>query len=350
MSTRIQILSGFDAKAPAAILISTPKVRLLLDAGGPLQADQPCDWFAGIEADALILSHDHVDHIGSVGQLPSMPVYATAPVATQLPEGCLHRLLPAQGDIDIGGIRLRCGRAGHSLGGVWLHLELAGGLFYSGDFSLESQLYPFDVPPPAATALLDASYGSYQTPQQHCLETLQALFAEPCLFPVPPSGRAIEMALWFDALGLTSWSMDNACYQALLTLLQQPAGLFASGTYARLQQLAMHYRGFDDQAQLLLAADPEGLSGEAGRLIADPGCRHQVIYTGYLPPAAQAAVEDGRARFARWNVHPRQQDVLWLAEQLQARRVMPLFTPLQRPHWQAQLGERLWLQHDFVLE
>jgi len=48
------------------------------------------------------------------------------------------------------------------VGGVWLHLNYWGrGLFYSGDFSLESTFISFHYAAESQQALLDASYGLY---------------------------------------------------------------------------------------------------------------------------------------------------------------------------------------------
>ncbi|QEW06460.1 MBL fold metallo-hydrolase [Nitrincola iocasae] len=348
MSVRVHILSGLDAKAPAAIRIDVKGRTLLLDAGGPLQADEPCDWYLDQSPDAILITHDHVDHIGAVRWLPeTIPLYCTPTVAQRLPAGRRWHPLPRQGTITIEGINITCGLAGHSLDGIWLHLDIAGGIFYSGDFSFESLLYPFDRPPRAALALLDASYGLYSVDQSHCRDALQAKLNRASLLPVPPSGRALELALWCQTLELP-WTFDPACQKFHAALQGLPANLLKPGIQQQLAQLTP--RPWDtpenpDLALIRLAADAEGVAGEAGRLISDPDYTGQVIYTGYTPPKARADITSGRAEWCRWNVHPRLPCIQSLADTLQAEQVIPLFCPIDAAGWQAALGKRLRLDH-----
>ncbi len=340
MNASIDILSGLNAKAPAAILVKSRGRSLLLDAGGALEAGAASGWTLPQMPDAVVLTHDHVDHCAALHQVPTqVPVYATAPVAAVLQGRREVRLLPLSGTLEIAGIQVTTGQAGHSLGGVWLHLALGDGLFYSGDFSLESTLFAFDPPPPAGLALLDASYGLYDRSQVECRSALEPWLEGPLLLPVPPSGRALELALWLDARPGTYWTLDNACRQQLEQLQQLPCGLLQPGIVERLARLRP--QPFGDDVPIILAANPDGVGGEAGRLIeTQPG--RPVLYTGYMPSRARAQVASGRAHWQRWNVHPRLGDVLSLAKRLQARRVVPLFScldPLEA--WQQALGNRL---------
>ncbi len=148
MSATIQILSGLGDKGPAAIVVEAQGKRLLLDAGGALHPGEPVTWARGLAVDAVLISHDHVDHIGGVVELPAqIPLYCTPLVAKALPPQRAWQPLPYRGRLDVEGIAVTTGQAGHSLGGVWLHLDVAGGIFYSGDACFESRLFPFDAPP-----------------------------------------------------------------------------------------------------------------------------------------------------------------------------------------------------------
>nr|WP_067294695.1 MBL fold metallo-hydrolase [Marinobacterium profundum] len=344
---RVEILSGLNAKAPAAILIHGHDSCLLLDAGGALEAGADSGWVLPQIPDAVLLSHDHVDHCAALHQVPEgVPVYATAPVAAGLQDRPDIRLLPLQGSIEIAGITVTTGQAGHSLGGVWLHLALGDGVFYSGDFSLESTLFALDTPPPAALALLDASYGLYDRAQQACRAELEPWLERPLLLPVPPSGRALEMALWLNDRPDCDWTLDDPCRRQLDLLQSLPPGLLQPGVAERLARLKP--QPFGDDVPIILAANPDGVGGEAGRIIAQQAQQAQraVLYTGYMPSVAQAQVDSGRAHWLRWNVHPRLSDVLQLAEVLDARRVVPLFSrldPLEA--WQQALGSRLLMQN-----
>ncbi|WP_409526423.1 MBL fold metallo-hydrolase [Nitrincola sp. MINF-07-Sa-05] len=356
MSIKVEIISGLGEKAPAAILIHAHGRRLLLDAGGPMQPDEPCDWYLGLglaqgqdqSIDAILISHDHVDHIGSVRWLPDyIPLYCTAQVARSLPSGRLWHPLPTRGEIEIEGVRITCGQAGHSLGGLWLHLDLAGGIFYSGDFSTESLLYPFDQPPPADLALLDASYGTYDTDQTECrqalLERLTGPTLIPTLLPVPPSGRALELALWCQAQQI-EWALDPVCEGFMQALLQLSPDLLLPGVQTQLSQLTpipWHARESDHPRLIRLAANANGIGGESGRLIEDESYTGQVIYTGYTPAKARADIAAGRAKWLRWNVHPRLSDLQNLADDLSASQVIPLFCSMQQTErWKKAFGER----------
>ena len=343
---QVEVLSGRGGKQPAAILIDTGTQRVLLDAGASLETahDDGADaWLGRALAkglDAVLITHDHVDHIGAAHRVPAaIPLYVTAEAAAGLPPGRPWQAMPLRGQwrLERPGARpvlVRTGASGHSLGGVWLHLsdpdDVDGGVFYSGDVSLESTWLAFDVPPRAELALLDASYGMDDTAQPLRQAALAARLDRPTLLPVPPSGRALEMALWLDALGRRDWSMDSACRDVLAQALAAPAHQFAPGVQARLAALQPRARQFDAQAPLLLAADADGQGGEAGRLLADPALRHQVIYTGYMPPALATAAAAGSCML-RWNVHPRLRDLGTLLEVTQASRWLPLFTAQPMP-------------------
>lgn len=342
MNARLEILSGLGGKAPAALLLEAGTARILIEAGGALEPGMEIGWELpeGRPLDAVVITHDHVDHIGAAYRLPvDVPVYTTEPVAMALPDSLQHRPLPLNGELEIAGIRVRCGQAGHSLGGVWLHFDIGGGLFYSGDYSLESTLFRVDPPPPAELVLLDASYGLYDKPQTDCRAALLARLEQPTLLPVPASGRALEMALWLDEQGI-DWAMDQRCADQLDTLKSLPEGCFQPGVRERLERLSGS--GSLDRSHVALIGSPEGVGEEIERLIAR-GDR-QLLYTGYTPPKARADVEEGRASWLRWNVHPRSSDLRRLSDILGASRVIPLFTGLEPlVRWREVLGDALYL-------
>lgn len=345
MSTTITVLSGFGAKAAAAILIHSEGVRILLDAGGNLEPGLDKGWDFPDNLDAIIISHDHIDHCHGLQDLTEhVPIYATASVAQQLPHNANIKLnikpLPLNGNINIAGIEVSVGQAGHSLAGIWVHLAIAGGVFYSGDFSLESQLFPFDQPPPAQTVLLDASYGLYQTSAETAKQKLLQLLAtnRQILLPVPPSGRALEIALWLEQLGINDWQLGPCCLTPQQAQ-QLPNELFSPQARQQFSQISDH-RG--DQAKIFICGDADGTGGEALRLMQQYGAQLFTIYTGYLPSKAQDDVKAGRAACVRWNVHPRQQDLAQLIDQLQAKRCLPLFCQIDdQQYWRDSISERL---------
>ncbi len=163
---RITILSGLFAKGPAAVLVEAGGARLLFDLGrGPEPgAAVPLDGVGRV--DALLLTHGHVYHAGALDRLTELgdpPVWATAELRAlrDLPEG---GTLPLSGSVEVAGLAVRTGRAGHAPGGVWLHLAAGEGLLYTGDVLDRSEVLAFDPPPAAGTLLVDASYGLDPTP------------------------------------------------------------------------------------------------------------------------------------------------------------------------------------------
>jgi hypothetical protein len=156
-----------------------------------------------------------------------------------------------------GEITVTTGSCGHALGGVWFHLNIAGGLFYSGDFSMESALFHFDTPPPAGGAA-DASYGLYDVAQSAQWDKLQTLFSLPTLCPVPPSGRAVELAMLLQDRGIPilRWMPLPTC-----------SGRWWNTTMAACDSAQRSCAVYSDFRHFLQAhvvvADPDGQSGMA---------------------------------------------------------------------------------------
>lgn len=329
----VEVLSGLGEKGPACIRLWTGRQLWLLDAGFGPEASAPFrpEWLTG--AAAVLVTHDHVDHIGGVAHAirAGLPIHATAQTARALPPGADLRLLPERGQTVIDGIPVTTGRNGHALGGVWLHFGLGeAGLFYSGDWSEESGWFAFDPPPPAGTALLDASYQLDTVAQAARRAALdRALDALPpdsrVLFPVPPSGRAGELALHLLPRG--GVSLDETCAAAC-------AGMLASGEVRGAAQAIRPLlgRGFDPTARFLICDTPNADAGMARRIVQDwresgmLGRQGVVFFTGHMTAHARAIAAQG-GRFLRWNVHPPLPDQRAMLARLRARRMMPLFCP-----------------------
>lgn len=354
---QITVLSGFGSKSSACILVQARGTRLLLDAGGPLFPGQACDWYRDLDVDAVIITHDQPDHAGGVHLLPDhIPIYASAATARCLPPGRIWRELPIQGLTYINGIAVQSGRSGHALGAVWLHLDIGGGVFYSGDFSCESLLYPFDLPPSAELILLDATYGLYDQTRSLACEALEQLLQEkPALLPVPPSGRAVEIALWRHQAGFNDWALDPLCYESLTRLVYEAGDLLLPGIKQQLRDIMPQAAAFDPDAHLVLAGEADGIHGTSGRLIRDSaaaffgsegqeGYRH-LIHTGHVGPHSPKGTHT-----LRWNVHPRLSDLRWVVNMLEPRYSVPLFTTIHdERQWASVMGKSLSLQSSWTL-
>ncbi|MCO7229561.1 MBL fold metallo-hydrolase [Halomonas sp. CnH100-B] len=341
MSATIQILSGLGGKGPAAVVVEAQGKRLLLDAGGALHPGEPITWARGLDVDAVLISHDHVDHIGGVAELPTqIPLYCTPLVAKALPPQRAWQPLPYRGRINVEGMTVTTGQAGHSLGGVWLHLDVAGGIFYSGDACFESRMFPFDAPPPANTALLDASYGRYDQPQAHCIHAIGKALDHPLVLPVPETGRALEMALWLaeeaDQRHLP-FAIDPIIRDNLAALLALPNDLRREGLDEAIQALLKRHNARDPALWLV---------SDRGDNPAD-WPHHRLLHTGYLTPQRRQQLAAGEVLWQRWNVHLRASHLVALANQLQAAQVAPLFTSLHaeaETTWRELLSERFITQ------
>lgn len=338
MSVNIDILSGLGDKGPAAIVVEANGKRLLLDAGGALHPGDTITWANNLDVDAVLISHDHVDHIGGVAHLPDdVPLYCTPLVAQAQPPGRAWRPLPERGSLTVAGIGVTTGQAGHSLGGVWLHLAIDSGVFYSGDACFESRVFPFDTPPKAATALLDGSYGSYDAPQAACYQQLRQQLHRPLALPVPTTGRALELALWLSQLALQqgiSLAIDPAIRSALANLLAQPTTLRRPGIDAAIARVLTGKN--DPNATLQLISDRDDTP--------DQWPNHHLLHTGYLTPERCAQLATGKISAQRWNVHLRASHLVALADQLGASQTVPLFTQLNDNElnaWSRLLAKRL---------
>ncbi|WP_191603229.1 MBL fold metallo-hydrolase [Marinomonas algicola] len=349
MKISIDVLSGMGRKTAAAILLTFStsgrgrSVRFLLDAGGALEAGENKGWEMPANLDAIFISHDHEDHMGALREmvqqetLSQVPVYATLAVQKQLPSGLNYKILPVSGAITVAGVTVTTGSAGHSFGGVWLHFNIGNGIFYSGDFSMESTLYAFTTPPEAEIALLDASYGLYDETLEQCKRKLKTFLTQEkaLLMPVPQTGRALEIACWLSSMGYHNWSLAADCISPENALSGSKEGI-CDAMIPVLSSLSR--KPFDVSAKVILCGDPDGMSGEASELLAQPE-RYIPIYTGHLPEHAQYSVKKGDAFFVRWNVHPRQRDLKKLIDQLQCQLCLPLFQAIKDLSvWQKALG------------
>lgn len=329
----LKALGGFDAKGPACFLLEIDGVRLLLDMGRGPDAGRRPD-LAGIgPVDAVLISHCHADHTGSLDWLARIgapPVYATAPTRALSDIAILRDAqdLPAFG--EIAGLIVETGPAGHAPGAIWMRIGGRLGLVYSGDYAEGLGLLQVSPLPPAEIAILDCSYGVEQDSIQiQTAALLKELCTGPCLVPAPPAGRGLEIALACLDQGLLVSICDHIRAVAE-TLIGFPDWL-AEGGAVRLRSLLQQARSLRPGAPLagiMIAAGANcgsGLSQELGprALTAEV----PVIFTGHLSQGSPAAawVQEGRAKRLRWNVHPDRTALKHMLTQTGAKLVMPAF-------------------------
>jgi Cft2 family RNA processing exonuclease len=330
----LRLISGVGKKGPACFALQAQGKRLVLDLGeGPPPGCLP-EIGSAAPADALILSHDHKDHIGGLSLLAKLgnpPVYATEIVAQSLPENIKARPLPIRGTTEVLGIPLETGRNGHAPGGVWLHFGFDEAFLYTGDYSAESALYAYDPPSrPAATALIDCSYGDYEKPLPACWSELAAHLGKGALLlPVPANGRGPEIALELMRHGCRDIFIDEAMQRALRQL-GNGAGISLHPELAEeIHRLAELTQPIDGARGVMLAASADGASGATARLLHEFERSPDVaiLFTGYINPntPAERLAQNGRAQRMRWNVHPRLSDTVALARTVRARTIIPAF-------------------------
>jgi Cft2 family RNA processing exonuclease len=325
-------VSGLGAKGPACFLVEAGDARLLLDLGyGP----QPGVWpdVSGVgRVDAVLLSHSHNDHAGGLellGEVGHPRVFASGIVAGLIKDHDVAPL-PLQGVTEVCGIRVTTGRNGHAPGGIWIHIDVGGGLLYMGDYSTESLLYAFDPPPRAATAIVDSSYGDYDVPMADCIRTFDPVFdAPPVLLPVPAAGRGPEVALHVLRSGRGLPHIDEGIRSGITNLLERAHASLHPGVEDDLERIRREAPAIHGAAGIMVAVSGDALYGEARRLVAEweDADSPAIVFTGYRPPGSPSdrLTQSGRARALRWNVHPRVSDNARLVREIGAKTVLPAF-------------------------
>lgn len=335
---RLTAISGVGAKGPACFLLETGHARLLLDLGyGPAPGQWPDVSGVG-QVDALVLSHGHRDHAGAMklaSQIGNPPLHATPAVLDRLGRSGGGMALPLHGESRVCGIKVRTGRNGHAPGGVWLHIDLEGGFLYMGDYGVESPIYAYDCPPPAATVVLDASYGDYGGSMKDCAARLAPVFERGAvLVPVPPDGRGPELAyhVWTSHGILPCLSAELRA--SIGRMVDTERDSLRPGVADELARIAGDAPPITGPQGILLTGRADASDGEAASLAEswEREAGPEIVFSGYFPPGspAQRLVDSGRARYIRWNAHPRLSDNVELARSVVAKTVVPAFGDANR--------------------
>ncbi|MGV3651198.1 MAG: MBL fold metallo-hydrolase [Devosia sp.] len=332
----LRAISGFGSKGPACFLLEFEGRRILLDCGkGP--DDDALPDLSGLERlDAVVITHAHPDHFGALhllGGLGTPPIYATS-LTAEITEAARHgqvRHLPLSGEAELCGLPVLTGRAGHAPGGIWLRIGGPDGLLYTGDFSHEGVLFPLDPFPKARLLVADAAYGNFDATLETALRRLVTIAQDgPLLLPVPAAGRGLEMAILFHEAGLPV-GLCPAHRSMAGRLLDHPEGSRGEPRL-RLEAMIKAASVLDEGSQpggVALAATANAETGLACVLVEHWQGRAQIIFTGHRArgTASEHLVQAGKARFVRWNVHPRRRDLDALLEAVAPEQLLPAFLP-----------------------
>ncbi|GAA0609419.1 MBL fold metallo-hydrolase [Paenochrobactrum glaciei] len=352
-------VSGLSGKMPACFVLEMDGKRIMLDLGeGPEPGIYPDLAHVG-DVDCIVLSHAHMDHAAALHLRPQIgnpPVYATRTTWSFLGDAPVaeadRRFLPDQGACLIEGLTAQTGRCGHSPGGIWVHFSDHGGVTYTGDWSVESNLLPFDMPPVADTLLTDASYGDRDEALEDQFSKIYDACEDGAVLCVPSHGRGPEMALAFLARGHIP-RLGKSIYAEIEQLLENET-LYDVTQKPVLKALLQQqdYNSAFSTTDIIITTEANAESGHSAELLAEFGANGNFIFTGHVPDntPAKTMLTNGTAQWFAWNVHPRQRDVIAIADQTRARFVLPAFVdPKKAENLFTILGERLCCEQELTL-
>jgi hypothetical protein len=333
----IEAVSGVGEKAPAAFLVTVGERRILFDLGeGPTPGQRP-DLLKLSPVDSICLTHSHSDHTGALDlheRLGTPLVYATERtwqgMPSRLPPKRFRRKLPEFGSTLVCGVPILTGRSGHAPGGVWLHVGVGDGLTYTGDWSGESQLFPFDPPPNAGVLVTDASYGDRDTGIEEQIERLVGALGEGAVLPVPDNGRGPEMALRLFHRGLRPRLCPVLVCEVERLMSREGDSLKPeSRSIFRRVIEDSQVEGAYDENEVIIAVDATAEHGLSSELAMHQTPTFRFIFTGHVAPGTHGRrmVEDGAGQLMDWNAHPHLSDNIALARATGATRVVPAFCP-----------------------
>lgn len=216
-------------------------------------------------------------------------------------------------------LKMKWGRSGHLVGSVWFMLEMEGRkLFFSGDYSRESQLLKADTPNDSMTdlSIVDNAYGMENEPQHVKLEQLKQTVESvleaggQLLLPVPALGRGQELLVWAsEQFPECELIVEQAIWQGLESMGNRPEWL-RTGALKRIKKTISSNKvviPLDDEVRIcLLERDVPCIIFTGDGMMESPRARwyyerlsqsvkHRVILTGHTARGsfARKLLEEG---------------------------------------------------------
>lgn len=264
----VTFLGGAGEYGRSCFLLETQKKQFLIDCGIHKSETDPelriprLQLIDSSRLAAVFITHSHDDHTGALKQLAdtgwSGPLYASAPTFAQMedfPNAVEMRPLK----VEQAGSWLQAadetefcfGRAGHTEGACW-YLFRTGSetVFFSGDYTFHSGLYPYDMPPegPVDLAVMDGAYGwetrTQKEAEKQLLYRMKGL-AGKGLIHGPLVGKSQEIFLLLAEAGFAP-TLDPAMQEYTLESLQERRRWFKQEGAEKLGRWLDQAQGTDD--------------------------------------------------------------------------------------------------------
>jgi hypothetical protein len=200
-----------------------------------------------------------------------------------------------------------------------------------GDHHADSLIYAYDPPPPAGTVVVDASYGSDAVNLNEDRRALgRTVERGAWILPCPAMGRGPEIALYlFKTFGLRP-ILDDDTRNAIRDMVVDHPAVVRRGALPWLERLLRESKPLSSRISgVAVAHNAIATAGAARQLVEShlQGRQTGICFTGFVPSNAPAytLLNEGRAVFSQWPVHPSLEDLTALAIRVSARVVIPAF-------------------------
>ncbi|MDC3412427.1 MBL fold metallo-hydrolase [Aquibacillus sp. 3ASR75-11] len=246
---KVTVLGGGNEIGASCLHIQFEEVSILIDAGMRMHGENSLPMFGMLDElskpDIVIITHAHADHIGALpvihAMYPDVPVYSTPPTAdlmqimmkdsykilteqSRLTESLVPyteeqmnnflqqiRVFPANGVLEIAGVKITSYRAGHIVGAVMFLIEgngerilVTGDLSFNGGRTIPGAKVADDIRPDVV--VMESTYGNRlhtdrNTEEKRLAENVAATIENGgfALIPAFAIGRAQEILLILQA-------------------------------------------------------------------------------------------------------------------------------------------------------